>query len=936
MLALGVFSFVIFRIPNKSGFIRAILGFIAALFVVVSPNSWLWLTRWGFYAESVSYIFVPWAILFFDLFLENAIQEKRSWGYRIGILGSLIFICLSFFTHFLSLASLVVFFLVITFVRFVTSEINKKILIKRLLSSGVILGIVVGGVLFFKLTAYQYYMNQVSMGGFSGYGRMAYSEMLNNTLPTSMWLSLVSPTTILDPHALIFDMRFPLYVWILFAVGLSFSFFRSKKVFSFGVYGIVGLILSSSLSIKYFVSGIPVVATLANLMEDRGYLIIARVIIPVVAVYGVYIFWEIIFNKILPKFSFVYEYLSLVFSLGSVALVIGLTYNSPYKLPFMVGTGVDAGVIDFRDIWNKMPHPSQLLYSEDINIVKQTPAYQDANFSYMKDICLTTKMTLITPGEICDAFLQNKKLVYPDPDLVNKSKTICDRHPAGEKYLFCNAFYPSLLSQLKLSNWPQFLISKNISDKEKEVNNILETIPLNEKYRFDLSGFTGGSIMATPIVTQNSQIQVYINTLSLIYNSWNYQSQVMYSNLIATQKPGVLSELGKWFGLNYVFLRGSDLEPKDYWQTDTNWEGIKNTVINGNWQRFKVPVSLVTWDTRPKVLVITDTKRGLYDQTFRFATWGAIPFDKYNLIVGNKNIDSYSLNDLKQYDAVFMRGYSYRFQSSAYNLLDRYIKNGGKLIFDTGWQFETPDYQLEKAPDFMPFKSLVWKNLDPNSNFSLNNFGNLKYGDYSWGVSVAENLKPGSVTELSYDGSPLIVSNNYGQGRVVWIGFNIVAHAIAKDNTIEAQFFNTLLTNLVGDKQVVKYDITYTRISPDKVEFSLNSDSNTQSEIYFRESYFPYWRATLLSGNKKVNLKIDRSGPGFMSISLPEVKRNDKVIVEIRIPIWVRMVGLTSILFSITTLIYLIKPELFSWVKSLKLKIKLPSFDMTNDEDKNY
>lgn len=920
LLAIGVFFLCHLRLPIKSGFTRAILAGLAALFVVVSPNSWLWLTRWGFYAESVSYIFVPWAILFFDLFLENTLEKKRGIGYKIGLVGTVLFVSLAFITHFLSLASLVVFFAVVGLLRF-----KKNIIVP-----GLILGVVVFGVLFFKLSSYQYYMNQVVFGGFAGYGRMAYSEMTNNTLPISMWLSLTSPTTIKDPHSLIFDMRFPLYVWILFVVGLIFSIKKSKKIMSFGLYGLFGLILSSVLSLKYFISGIPIFSFIAMLMEDRGFLIIARIIIPVVAVYGAYIFWEIIFSKIIPKLSFIYQSMSVIFALGSIILVTGLFYNYPYKLPFMIGTGVDSGVIDTRDIWNKMPHPSQLLYSKDVGLVKQNPDYQIANFSYMKDICLKTKMTLINNGEICDSYLQNKDLVYPESDLIDKSKAICEAHPIGEKYLFCNAFYSPPREQLKLSNWPKFDISSSISDKEKEVKTIFTSIPVSENFRFDLSGFTGGAVMATPLVTQNSQIQIYINTLSLIYNSWNYQSQVMYSNLTAAQKPGVLTELGKWFGLNYVFLTGSTLEPASYWQSDPNWENI------GTWKKFKTPVSLATWDNRPKILVITDVKRGLYDQTFRFATWGAIPFDRFNIITGKRAINSYSLTDLKKYDIVFMRGYSYNSRQSAYNLLDRYVKDGGKLIFDTGWQYETPDYQLSKTPDFMSFDSLVWKNLNTNASFSEVGFGDLKYGDGSWGVSVPQNLKPGAKIDLSYDSQPLVVSSNYGKGKVTWIGFNIVAHAIAKDNQNEALFFNNLITNIVGENSVSNLNIDYKRISPDKVEFDLDSNSDARSGIYFRESHFPYWKATLVSGNKNTNLKIDKSGPGFMTIDLPSVKSGDKVILEIKISFWQKIANLVSIVSVFVVLAYIFKPSVFNKIKLPKFKFKLPKFGTSKDEDKDY
>jgi hypothetical protein len=110
---------------------------MAVVLVVISPNSWLWLTRWGFYAETTSYVFVPFAILFFDLFLDNVIENKKGWQFKIGVLGTILFSYLSFMSHFLALASLIVFFIVYTLIRFLLSS-DKKVLIKRLFGYGIV------------------------------------------------------------------------------------------------------------------------------------------------------------------------------------------------------------------------------------------------------------------------------------------------------------------------------------------------------------------------------------------------------------------------------------------------------------------------------------------------------------------------------------------------------------------------------------------------------------------------------------------------------------------------------------------------------------------------------------------------------------------------------------------------------------------------------
>ena len=57
LFAAGIFVFCWLRLKSlKNVFVREGLGLAAALFAVLSPASWIWLTRWGFYAESVSMI----------------------------------------------------------------------------------------------------------------------------------------------------------------------------------------------------------------------------------------------------------------------------------------------------------------------------------------------------------------------------------------------------------------------------------------------------------------------------------------------------------------------------------------------------------------------------------------------------------------------------------------------------------------------------------------------------------------------------------------------------------------------------------------------------------------------------------------------------------------------------------------------------------------
>ena len=446
--------------------------------------------------------------------------------------------------------------------------------------------------------------------------------------------------------------------------------------------------------------------------------------------------------------------------------------------------------------------------------------------------------------------------------------------------------------------------------------------------------------MSTPLANDNTQIQLYINNLSLLHNLANYQSQMMYSRFPLHQKPGVLTELGKWFGLNYVYLSGTPLEPHDFWTQDPNWIRIppvssasaskdQQENINEGWREFTQATGDTTWDTRPKMLVVADNSRHFYDETFKFFTRGALLYEDGIPVLGKKNIDEYSLDELKQYDSIFMRSYGYKWQWNAYRLLDDYVKNGGNLIFDTGWQYNVPDYQLAKAPSFMPFGSLTWQNLDPDARLTVEDpviagdidssqLGDLKYGTASWGVSVPANLKSWAKPVVSADGKPLIVAGKYEKGKVIWIGFNIVAHAETKDSVEEAKLFRDLVSYVhEGRPTRTTYAVQKERISPDSVAFSLNQSVSTPSQLYFREAYYPDWRASLVSSNGNKNLTIQRAGPGFMLISLPPVTSGDKLLLEIKPSVGQIIATIVSIITFAGIVIYLFIPQIFVWVGSL-------------------
>lgn len=968
LTGIGIFVFCWARLTEvKPIWMRQVIGIIASFFYISAPVSWVWLLRWGFYAEQISLIFIPWILLFFDLFLERLFRKQYDFLFRVGIVGTVFFSLLGFMTHFYVGVASLLLFSALGLTRFLFQKEKKLELAKRLILPILGLIIALSAIFYFRLYSYSRYTSAVVRGGLVGSAKVEDNRTgtEESILTPKMMLSLEKDSTekYLKPRDLIKDMRFPFYVWMLVLPSLIFGVIKSKNIFVFSMLSVIGFLVNTNIDIYILFSRFPVLSRIPILNQlpiaflGRLFFVHGRIIIPIAAAYGAYIVWESIgslFLSLVKKVRSLY-YIILPFKVLFVFILTLVTFGvflyKYYNLPYeRERVNMGALQLDIRDIWGKTERPSAILtkaYTQvEEEFLKDNPQYTKiADYQYLKYICAydgPSKPTTKTypAGHICSFYPNEQASLFAPLAEFKKTQSACNLLSFEEQKRdnrYCLAFYPlSFNDQIVLKNWPKFNVSSSISEELEGTNNFFADLPKGVEYRYDVSGFAARTIMSTPLVNDNSQIQVYINNLSLIYNLWNYQSQIMYSIFPLYQKPGVLTELGKWFGLNYVYLSGTPLEPHSYWDEDANWVKVPkkiptsgNLEVNPNegWIEFREPIGSVTWDNRPKMLVVTDNSKQFYDETFKFMTRGGLLYDQAIPVMGKKNIDEYSLPELKQYESILMRAYGYKKRSKAYRLLDNYIKSGGNLIFDTGWQYNIPDYQLERAPSFMPFETLTWQNLNPNARLTIVDktllidideakLGDMRYGDNaSWGVSTPGNLKGWAKPIVTLDGKPVIVAGQYGEGRVVWVGFNIVAHAEAKDAPDEAKMFSRLVSYLFeGRQKPASYNTAERRISPDEVEFTLTQSVSYSSNLFFREAFYPDWQARLISPNKSTVIPVRRAGPGFMLIMLPPVQAGDRIVLKLETSLGQHIANGVSGVTFVLLLLYIFIPSKFTFL----------------------
>ena len=107
-------------------------------------------------------------------------------------------------------------------------------------------------------------------------------------------------------------------------------------------------------------------------------------------------------------------------------------------------------------------------------------------------------------------------------------------------------------------------------------------------------------------------------------------------------------------------------------------------------------------------------------------------------------IDSLSSRDLKNFDIVILTDYKYKNRNKAFNLLKRYIEDGGAVLIDTGG--EVRESKAENLPEIFPFGALTRKGLGKAwelSNLSselvkdvnVENFSPLIFDKFEWNFS---------------------------------------------------------------------------------------------------------------------------------------------------------------------------------------------------------
>jgi hypothetical protein len=207
------------------------------------------------------------------------------------------------------------------------------------------------------------------------------------------------------------------------------------------------------------------------------------------------------------------------------------------------------------------------------------------------------------------------------------------------------------------------------------------------------------------------------------------------------------------------------------------------------------------------------------------------------------------------------------------------------LFIDTGWQFVSQDWQSSIIPTPSPVTRTTWSAFGKQWNLTIPDTSFSKGIDFSkFPPPVSDNASAGFSVASSDDlrswaepilmgwGHVFIAAGEYGKGRVIWSGMNLISTSLdssQNNNYQESSFLSNLLTWLVQGNttsQSIAYHVQ--SWESQKLILSINQTAGTYG-VFIRQAYFPNWKASLEYAGQFQELNIYQAGPYLTYVPVP-------------------------------------------------------------------
>ncbi|MEO8744851.1 MAG: hypothetical protein ABI334_06195, partial [Candidatus Dormiibacterota bacterium] len=471
----------------------------------------------------------------------------------------------------------------------------------------------------------------------------------------------------------------------------------------------------------------------------------------------------------------------------------------------------------------------------------------------------------------------------------------------------------SLASQLlDVRNWraPDITCDLDCPAKRQRIEAFGSTFP-SPPQRAELNSNIGPLDMAFHDVVGGGITHSYNDQVlpSRELSSW------LEDSMLRNAGTTVKAQLAQALGIDAVVL--SDAQAA----RAADYQALGWAQVNGQPLAFVNPQPsglAAEWTGGTAVLVVGSTQDSvpqLYNSVFERATSGMLPFDSAWLARGKSPyIDDYSQKDLSRYAGVIMLGYQYHDQGAAWSRVDGFVRGGGRLFVETGWQYVDPDWNVGTAPSPLPVTGLRWGALDPNAPVTVDGqvdqqFGRFAYQGGGWGASSASGLRPGASALVTVGGRIVAAQWRVGKGRVVWSGMNLIAHDASSGSTDEDRFLASQFSWLFppSDSQVA---VAPQWNGDSQARLPLNP-SDGPALVLFKESLFPGWSARLDTPSGSRPVQLVGSEMDFMLATLDSIPAGSTLVFTYGPTTFEEASWVLSLVSVVALIVWVARPALY-------------------------
>lgn len=921
LTALGIYGFFDWRMR------RPLAGLAAAVLFLLSPIAWVEWTHFGLYASWVGMVLLMPALIALDVFFFAWLRGDRSWHRRLGAGGFVLFTAALGVVspHLLAAPLIAAAFYVLALPRSESKRAWRWLLaVVPALYAGVVL------------------LSTIWLGGEFQYLAVVRSHWAGaGTNFDAGRLTFLDITSLLSLHPLtngdlgdLYGISLAVVIPAVLGLALAWRVQRARVLAGLALVCVALLTVTDLYRPLFAVPGFAEFAVVAH----RPFLLLLSVAAPALAALGLFELPRLVASAASIRWSWPRSVRFAVAAVLPVLLLVvfsvdvyGFAERADAAGHLAYGPSL-TGAPDLRDLWLRhtadvCPEPGRgsnpLCGDRDLSsafsIAELLPACRPAGHTRQD-------------APVCRG-LQLDDAQSPSWTGDAGSITETDAWCQGRQDPVCAARYLPLSRQLlDASLWRMPAIRCDLGcpaehESLAKLGQIFPSIP----ERVELNSNVAQLDMAFHAIVGGGITHSYNDQVipSRELASWLEESMLTDEGL--TTK----AELAAALGIDGVVLsspqsaRAADYESLGWRQVSSDPIAFVNPQPSG---------LAAQWNGGSDVLVIGGTQTSvpaLYNFVFKRATSGLLPFSSAWLVRGpSPYIDDYAAADLSRYSGVIVLGYQYHDQGTAWSRLDSFVRGGGRLFVETGWQYVDPDWNVGSAPSTLPVASLRWGALDPSAPVVVDGtvdpaFGRFTYGGGGWGASSASSVRAGA-TELVRAGDRVVAARwLLGPGRVVWSGMNLLAHDASSASADEDSFVARQLAWLFSSPAAQSQASLEPVWSGDGQASLPLRPSAGSTLVLFKESLFPGWSARLETPAGSQPVSLIGSEMDFMLARLDSVPAGSTLVFSYRPTTFEQASWAVSAATLLALIVWLVRPDVYvrgrrrlaAWVRPARTRV---------------